>query len=178
MTKLRVFALCAATAWSQSLTSLNGTVTDQTGGVVAGAAVEIVNLDTASKRSVLSDAAGLYSFSQVVPGRYRVTAKATGFSATTIDSVELVVNTPSTIAIKLQVGAVTETIAVASEAAQVNTVDASLRQRGYDGCDYRTAVRGAQSGEPAGAAAGCDLFRPRLHLWSSDYGDPGYGRPA
>src|SRR5258705_4699446 len=129
MSTRRVFAflgLCAGFAWGQSLTSLNGTVTDQSGGAVSGAIVEILNLDTALKRSALSDSAGLYSLSQLVPGRYRVTAKAPGFSATTIDNVALVINTPSTIAIKLELGAVTETVAVMSEAVQVNTVDASL----------------------------------------------------
>ena len=105
MSTRRVFALlglCAGFAWGQSLTSLNGTVTDQSGGAVSGAIIEILNLDTALKRSALSDSAGLYSLSQLVPGRYRVTAKAPGFSATTIDNVALVINTPSTIAIKLE----------------------------------------------------------------------------
>jgi hypothetical protein len=129
MTTLRTFVLfgiCTAILWSQSLTSLNGLVTDPSGGVIAGAVVEIANLDTSTKRSVVSDAAGLYSFNQVVPGRYRLTAQAPGFSVATIDGVQLVVNTPSTIAIKLQVGAVTESVAVLSEAVQVNTMDASL----------------------------------------------------
>src|SRR5258708_6800662 len=129
MTTHRVFALlglCAGIAWSQSFTSLNGTVTDQSGGAVSVAIVEVLNIDTASKRSAVSDSAGMYSFNQMVPGRYKVTAKAAGFSAATIDNVDLVINTPSTIAIKLELGAVTETIAVVSEAVQVNTVDASL----------------------------------------------------
>ena len=129
MTTLRtvvLFGMSTAILWSQSLTSLNGVVIDPSGGVMAGAVVEIPNLDTSTKRSVISDAAGLYSFNQVAPGRYRLTAQAPGFSVATIDDVQLVVNTPSTIAIKLQVGAVTESVAVLSEAVQVNTMDASL----------------------------------------------------
>jgi hypothetical protein len=129
MTTLRtvvLFGMSTAILWSQSLTSLNGVVIDPSGGVMAGAVVEIPNLDTSTKRSVISDAAGLYSFNQVAPDRYRLTAQAPGFSVATIDDVQLVVNTPSTIAIKLQVGAVTESVAVLSEAVQVNTMDASL----------------------------------------------------
>ena len=61
----------------------------------------------------------------MAPGRYKVTAKAAGFSVTNIENVELMINTPSTIAIRLELGAVTETVAVISEGVQVNTVDAS-----------------------------------------------------
>src|SRR5438045_1102741 len=107
MTMLRaltLFGLSVAILRSQSLTSLNGLVTDPSGAVVSGAMVEIVNTDTSAKRNVLSDGAGLYSFNQLAPGRYRLTAKATGFSIATIEDVQLIVNTPSTIAIKLQVG--------------------------------------------------------------------------
>jgi Carboxypeptidase regulatory-like domain len=123
---LAFLALFAGIAAGQSFTSLNGRVTDASGGAVAGAVVEILNLDTALKRSILSDESGLYSFSQVAPGRYRVTAKAAGFAAAVVDDVNLVINTPSTIAIRLEVGSVSETVSVNSEAVQVNTVDASL----------------------------------------------------
>ena len=143
MSTLRTFlfiGLCAVSALGQSLTSLNGTVTDQSGGAVGGAIVEIVNLNTASKRSVLCDDTGLYTFSQVAPGRYKVTAKAAGFSVTNIENVELMINTPSTIAIRLELGAVTETVAVISEGVQVNTVDASLGQRRKHPGDCRAAI--------------------------------------
>jgi hypothetical protein len=123
---LTMVSLCAGIACGQSLTSLNGSVTDPSGGAIAGAVVEIVNLSTASKRATAASDTGLYSFSQIVPGRYRLTATARGFAASTISDVDLVVNTPSTVNFKLEVGAVSETVSVMADVAQVNTVDASL----------------------------------------------------
>jgi len=118
--------LLAAACWSQSFTSLNGNIVDQSGAAVPGAVVEITNLETASQRSVVADNLGLFAFPQVAPGRYKLTAKAAGFSISTIDPLRLVVNTPSTVSVKLEIGAVTNTVSVSSGATQVNTVDASL----------------------------------------------------
>ena len=121
-----LIGLSAGISFSQSFTSLNGRVTDPSGAAVAGAVVDTHNLETAAKRSVLSDASGLYSFGQLTPGKYKLTATAPGFAVVTMDNLTLEVNTPATVPLKLTVGAVSETVSVVSEAAQVNTVDASL----------------------------------------------------
>ncbi len=119
-------ALATLIAFGQSSTSLNGNVTDPSGAAVSGAAVEIVSLDTGAKRTTVTDTVGLYTFSQLAPGKYRLTTKAPGFSVKTIEPLDLLVNTPSTVAVKLDVGAITETVSVSSDVAQLNTVDASL----------------------------------------------------
>jgi hypothetical protein len=121
-----LFILGTAIGLSQSITSLSGRVTDPTGAAIAGAVVEITNIATDAKRRVVSDSAGLYAFNQVTPGDYRVTAIHPGFSTETIQKVTLVVSSPSTIAIKLNVGAVSETVSVSSASVQVNTTDASI----------------------------------------------------
>ena len=123
---LGLLALCAGAAPGQSFSSLNGTVTDPTGGVIGTAAVELLSVQTGVKRSTVSDSSGRYSFTQMVPGTYRLTGKAPGFSVKSIENIQLLVNTPATVALTLEVGQVSETVSVTSEAAQVNTTDASL----------------------------------------------------
>jgi hypothetical protein len=128
-TLLRVSAaltlfMCGAQA--QSFTILNGTVTDASGGVVPSVAIEIKNKETQAGRAVLSDSQGRYVFAEVVPGHYRLEAKAAGFKSEVVEELQLQVNSPATVNLSLQVGAVSDAIAVTAEAVLVNTTDASI----------------------------------------------------
>ena len=126
--QLCVLVLLAAAALpGQQLTSLNGTVTDPTGASLPGAVIVLENLERGGRRETASDIAGRYSFPQIQPDNYRITAKAQGFSDVVINDVRLLVNTPTTINIDFQkVGAVAETVAVTADIPLVSTVDASL----------------------------------------------------
>lgn len=123
---LATLAILCAVSSAQSFTALNGNVTDPSGAAISGATVELTNVGTSAKRTGLTDAAGLYSFAQLNPGKYGLVVRAPGFAAKEVKNVELLVNTPATISVRLEVGAVTETVAVVSEGLQVNTTDASL----------------------------------------------------
>ena len=119
--------VAGAAVYGQALTSLTGTVSDPTGAVVPAASVTIVNSATHATRKVVTDSAGRYSFLQLEPGTYTVTAQATGFADQVVNKVELLVNSPATLTIRFEkVGAVTETVSVSAEATQVNTTDASI----------------------------------------------------
>ncbi len=123
---LLLAALFASNAFAQSTTSLSGIVTDPSGAAVAGASIQLNNTDTSLRRDVKSSGDGSYNFVAVPPGTYKVTASASGFANQSIDRIQLLVNTPATMTIKLEVGTITETISVTAEALQVNTSDASL----------------------------------------------------
>jgi len=123
---LAALAAFASGMFAQVTTSVTGLVSDPTGAGVPNASIEIQNIDTSAKRDTVTDASGVYSVQQISPGRYRIAAKATGFSAALINDIRLLVNTPATINIKLEVGAVTETVSVSAESVQLNTVDASM----------------------------------------------------
>src|SRR5271165_6202205 len=120
------FILLGSCAFAQSTTSLNGTITDASGAVVPGVAIEIKNKQTDAARSTVSDHQGRYTFAQVAPGDYTLEAKAAGFKSEVISTLTLQVNSPATVNLTLQVGAVTEAVAVSAEAVTVNTTDASL----------------------------------------------------
>ena len=80
------FALgnCAYTsAQSGTSSALAGTVSDSRGAVVLDADVSAVNVDTKAVRNGQSDNTGRFLFSQIDPGNYQVTVKASGFAVQT-----------------------------------------------------------------------------------------------
>jgi hypothetical protein len=116
----------AVPATPQNLTSLSGLVTDPTGASIPNAVVELENTATGLKRTAQTDSLGAYVFTQVIPGDYTLTVKAEGFSTRVVQNLRLLVNMPATVNVELEVGAVTETVAVTAEAVQLNTTDASI----------------------------------------------------
>jgi hypothetical protein len=116
----------APRAWSQALTSLRGTISDRSGGVIPAAKTTLTNLDTALSRVSSSGADGVYEFLQVPPGKYRLTVEAPSFRKFVREGIELLVNSPATVNVTLEVGHGTEVVTVSAEAPVLNTTDASL----------------------------------------------------
>jgi hypothetical protein len=113
--------------FGQASSSLNGVVTDPSGGVIPGATITIVNAQTGAQRETVSNDVGAYTFSQIPPGTWQLTAKKAGFSSVEMKDIQLMVNTPNTLNIKFEkVGGSTETVTVTASAAMVNTTDATL----------------------------------------------------
>ena len=121
-----LLALPLASMQAQSTSSLTGLVTDPSGGVVPAAEIVAVNSETNQRRTATTDSQGRYSFPQMQPSTYELTAHAAGFSEVVVKDVRLLVNTPSAVDIHFEVGTVQQTVAVSAEATQVNTQDASL----------------------------------------------------
>ena len=69
--------------------TLSGTISDPSGAVVAGAQVSIANRETGVTRAVTTDAGGLYSAPNLLPGAYDVTVTATGFSTTSKNIIKI-----------------------------------------------------------------------------------------
>lgn len=121
-----VFALTMGCAFAQGTTSLRGVVYDTAGAVVPGTAVTLTNMATSAVRSSLTDDSGVYQFAQTPPGTYEVKAEKPGFRTVVSSKVQLQVSTPSTLDLRLEVGAVTESVNVETEVPAINTVDATL----------------------------------------------------
>ena len=134
MKPLRFFAIftvvsvmLAQTAPCQtSSTSLRGTVTDPTGGVIAGATVTLENTESNTRRTATTGTQGEYQFLFVPPGTYSLAVANTGFELYKQIGIQLLVNTPATANVRLKLGRATEVVNVTSEAPALNTVDASL----------------------------------------------------
>lgn len=126
-TLLFVLLLFVCASLYAQTTSLTGTVTDPSGAVIPGATITITNIDTGAAREATADKQGSYTLSQVTPGKYKLVAKAPGFTDTVIERVELLVNQPATLNVAFEkVGATSTTVSVEAAAVQVNTTDASI----------------------------------------------------
>ena len=123
---LSVLAFLAAFAAAQSTSQLNGSVTDPSGATVAGAKITLTDTATGLQRTTTSNGAGLYQFLDVPPGDYQLEAKASGFAPYLASKITLVVRTPSTVHIQLQVAGVAESVTVEGQAPLINRTDASL----------------------------------------------------
>src|SRR6266852_4550568 len=123
---LVILVLSNIPARAQVYTSLRGTVTDPQSAVVAGAAVAITNRATGLARSTKTNSEGTFDFVQLPPGTYRISAEAEGFKRTVQEEVEVLVNTQATVNLRLELGAVTQTVEVNARDTQLNTVDATI----------------------------------------------------
>lgn len=97
--------------------TLTGVVKDEKGAAVAGATVKIINVGTNAERTATTSSEGVYEISQLVPGKYRLEAQATGFSKAVVDEVVVNVLQRTTINPELKVGALGETVNVSAETA-------------------------------------------------------------
>src|SRR5580698_7004145 len=120
-----VFA-AAQVGLSQSTTLLLGTVTDPQGSAIAEALVKLSSAQTGVSRQTLTTASGEYQFLQVSPGSYTLTVEKAGFSTLSRTDVGLLVNTPTTLNLHMELGKTSETVSVSAEASAINTVDASI----------------------------------------------------
>jgi len=103
-----------------------GTVSDQSGANVAGAAVVITDVQRGTTRAVATDDSGNYAAPQLQPGVYKVRAEAKGFK--TVDRINIVVEVAQDVRvdISLPTGQISETVVVTEEVPLVNTTSSTL----------------------------------------------------
>jgi hypothetical protein len=121
-----VLTLLASWAAAQSQSSLNGNVSDPSGAKVAGAKITLTDAATGFGRTAESNGAGLYQFLDVPPGSYQLQVAASGFAPYLVSNVTLIVKTPSTLNIQLQLEGVKTSVEVEGQAPLINRTDASL----------------------------------------------------
>jgi hypothetical protein len=79
-----VFVLwCSLVVPALSSSRLSGNLTDPSGGVVAGATIRLMRLADSSPNQTLTDDQGQFSFANLNPGEYRLTAEFPGFTNVT-----------------------------------------------------------------------------------------------
>ncbi|MEO8594098.1 MAG: TonB-dependent receptor [Candidatus Solibacter sp.] len=102
-----------------------GSVTDASGAAVPEAAVQIVQLGTNTKWSLVANEVGQYYAPNMPPGQYRVTVQKEGFSTATSGSVDIGSQANVRVDIKLQLGAVTQTVEISGQGALLDTSTAT-----------------------------------------------------
>jgi hypothetical protein len=94
--------------------SLTGTITDASQAAVPGATVQALNLGTGVTKRTTSNERGIYLFSDLQPGVYRVTVSATSFSKVVQEGVTIDANRVRRFDATLQVAQVTESVLVSA----------------------------------------------------------------
>ncbi len=92
--------------------AITGTVTDNSGAVVAKAEIRAKNLDTGIETTTLSNEAGVYRLSNLPAGKYNIAVHASGFKVYEQNSLELTVAQTTRLDVSLTVGGSLETVVV------------------------------------------------------------------
>ncbi len=122
-----VLLLSAGVALAQTGNSrITGTVSDSTGAVVPGAIVTVLNAATGISHQQSTTGAGIYAFPDLPVGSYTLTVEMPGFKTARKTGNVLVVNTPLSIDLTLEVGETTEVVSVAASVESLQTSSASI----------------------------------------------------
>jgi hypothetical protein len=105
--------------------SINGSVVDSSGAVIANAKVEIRNPVSGFDHSVTTDNAGKFSFTNIPFNPYHLTVKADGFASATQD-VEPRSAVPVNLTITLQISGSTTTVNVEAEGGDLVETDSTF----------------------------------------------------
>ena len=106
--------------------SLSGTVTDPSGAALPGAKLTLTNEATGFQSNFVSDAAGEFSFHNLTPGKYDLSASAAGFKSSDQKGIELAVNQAARQDVHLPVGQTGETVTVTADNNLINFENPTL----------------------------------------------------
>ena len=128
--RLRMIAaflcLCAPPLMAQFRSSIEGTVSDASGAVVADVKVVLTNAATGVTQSAQSNTEGYFRFPTLPPGSYKLTATKPGFQTLNQENVSLLAQETRTVPMVLKVGQVQETVTVTTEAAPIQLSEAKI----------------------------------------------------
>ena len=116
-----------STGQAQFKASIQGTVTDVSGGSVPNAKVTLTSQDTAKSETLKTGTEGFYRFSQLAPGVYDIVVEAAGFKKEIRERIEVRAETLEGVNLSLSPGDVAESITVSSDTtAALDTEEANI----------------------------------------------------
>ena len=121
-----VHCLVMPLAAQEARATLLGRITDASGGVVAGAKVEVLNRDTGVRFSSATNRTGDYIFPLLLPGGYTLTVENAGFKTHTETGIAIRVNDQVAVNVTLEVGQSSQTVQVSAETRLLDTSTASM----------------------------------------------------
>src|SRR5579863_1218382 len=129
LTSACVVLLDAGPALAQGgLASINGTVTDQTGAIVAHAAVAATNTATGQSRETTTTDNGTYVIPLLPVGVYSITCTQAGFKSERRPDITIQADQQATVDFTLSIGTTAQQVEVSGTAAQLNTTNVTIGQ--------------------------------------------------
>jgi hypothetical protein len=108
--------------------SISGTITDSSGAGVPRVAVRITDARTNVSRSATTNNTGYYTVGQLIPDPYTITAEGKGFKRAERSALTLDVAQAAQVDLQLQIGDVSESVAVEAVPPLLATSDAAVGQ--------------------------------------------------
>src|SRR5271157_241056 len=122
-----ILLFCIAPGFAQiGSTSLRGTVLDPNGAVIPGAQITLSSAEIGISLTTQTDKNGFYQFQDVRPATYTLTVAASGFATYKQSGLVLLVSTPASRDIQMQIASGITTIEVQAATQTVNTQDATM----------------------------------------------------
>jgi hypothetical protein len=116
----------AATGKAQTSGEITGLVSDSSGAAVSGASVIVTNKATGASRNVITNNEGLYAFPSLLPGVYELKVEQGGFKTARLDNIRIEVQQAVRLDVKMEVGAVGESVTISSVGALLNAENATV----------------------------------------------------
>ena len=111
-----IVLMFAPTVSASPTGSIAGSVKDQSGAVISGAKLTLINMSTNAKDAAVSDSNGGFQFLQLAPAVYSLQVEAAGFKRAAVNDIIVQVDQITHLDATLQVGSVAETIEVSGTA--------------------------------------------------------------
>ena len=105
---------------------ISGAVTDPQGATVTGAKITVTNTGTATGTKLTTNQNGYYEAPLLLPGTYSVSVEAPGFKKAVQSRITLGLGDQLKINVQLEVGGVTESVTISSEAPMLDTSTVSM----------------------------------------------------
>lgn len=120
----------AAASYSaaQSVGSIRGTVTDQTGSAIPNATVTATQTSTGVSRTLTTNESGIFVFPDLPIGGYSLKISAAGFATQNRPGLQLITGQVIDLPIKMAIGSQTQEVTVTSETQQIDTTTSTIAQ--------------------------------------------------
>jgi hypothetical protein len=155
--------------------TLSGTVTDASGGVIAGAQISIKNTATGVTRELTTDSAGLYSAPNLLAGTYEVRVSAKGFRTSVQSNLTLAVGAQQQLNIPMKVGETSQTIEVTEAAPQIDLTSSTLTGQVESQTVLDLPLNGRDWTSLATLHPGVNLIETQMDYATSARGNRGFG---
>src|SRR5690242_12089703 len=122
-----VLLLLGASSGSAQVSAvLSGTVTDQSGGVVAGATLTVKSIETGATRTTVTDGVGRYQLLSLPVGQYEIHVRKWGFTEEIRTGIHLVVGQDALMDLTLRVGESSQQVTVDADAPPVSVATTDI----------------------------------------------------
>src|ERR1700675_1244886 len=155
--------------------TISGTISDKSGAVVVNATVSMKNLATGVSTAVKTNAQGLYSLPNLLPGDYQQSVAAAGFEIAIRNGIVLTVGSQMASNIEMKVGAANETVEVSEQGADLQLESSTISSSTNSQTIVELPLNARSWTDLAQLQPGVNTIRAMANVSSTDRLGRGYG---